>query len=465
MASRKKKTNNVVKYRKPIKVNVGLIIFVCIFIFIVRCVVSYFSAENITGYEVKEGSLYTDNTYRGIILRDEKVYNSNHAGYVNYYARENERVACGNLVYILDETGDLKEVISAANLGENSLKNEDLRDLKIDITSFIHTFQNDSFYKVYDFKRSITGNVLKLANQTLMSDLGALGSASNGVSMVNAIESGIVTFWVDGYESLKSSDISEDMFMEENYKKETFDNNRIITAGEPVYKICSEENWSVVVPIEEKRGQEIEKEEYVKVRFLKNLYESWGKATLLHNQDGNTYLQLDFTNSMITFSKDRFIDIEIITETETGLKIPNSAIVQKEFFIVPKDYIVKGGNKDQQGVLKQIYLENGSPSTEFIETTIYAETEEGYYLDNSLLEVGNVLIKTDSTETFVLSKVGTLVGVYNINKGYADFKEIQILYQNEEYAIVRANSQYSLNVYDYIALNGDSVTDDQFIYE
>ena len=57
------------------------------------------------------------------------------------------------------------------------------------------------------------------------------------------------------------------------------------------------------------------------------------------------------------------------------------------------------------------------------------------------------------------------MGVYNINKGYADFRQIVILYQNEEYAIVKSNTAYGLNVYDYIVLDSATVHDDDFIYE
>ena len=62
-----------------------------------------------------------------------------------------------------------------------------------------------------------------------------------------------------------------------------------------------------------------------------------------------------------------------------------------------------------------------------------------------------------------MSKRATLVGVYNMNKGYADFKQINILYRNEEYAIVKSNTKYGLSVYDYIVLNAETVRDDQFI--
>ena len=111
------------------------------------------------------------------------------------------------------------------------------------------------------------------------------------------------------------------------------------------------------------------------------------------------------------------------------------------------------------------YLENGNISSEFVETDAYSydETEGVYYMDTSVLKAGDVLYKTDSQDTYTVSKRATLIGVYNVNKGYADFKQINILYQNDEYSIVRANTTYGLNVYDYIVLDGSAVSDDQII--
>ena len=50
-----------------------------------------------------------------------------------------------------------------------------------------------------------------------------------------------------------------------------------------------------------------------------------------------------------------------------------------------------------------------------------------------------------------------LIGVYYINKGYPDFRQITIKYQNEEYAIVEPNSIYGLQEYDYIVLFANSI--------
>ena len=44
-------------------------------------------------------------------------------------------------------------------------------------------------------------------------------------------------------------------------------------------------------------------------------------------------------------------------------------------------------------------------------------------------------------------------------------KALDILYQNNEYAIVKSNTKYGLNVYDLIVQNASSVKTDQFIYK
>jgi hypothetical protein len=167
---------------------------------------------------------------------------------------------------------------------------------------------------------------------------------------------------------------------------------------------------------------------------------------------------------MITFCTDRFIDIELITEEETGLKIPQSSIVQKEFFIVPKEYITQGGEYGRDGVMRETYVD-GKATAEFVETTIYYATDTEYYLDDSQLRSGDYIIMPDSTQKYAVSRTGSLVGVYNINKGYADFKQIEVLYENEEYAIVKSGTQYGLSVYDYIALDASSVEDNEIINE
>lgn len=459
--------NNITKYRRPINLNIGMIIFAAIFVYVVICIFMYFSTKHIVGYEVKEGSLSSDNMYKGIAIRTEKIVPSNSAGYTNYYAREGERVAVGNLVYTVDQTGKLSDYMRANETGENSLSSKDLAELKSEIETFANGFGRTNFSDIYNFKYSIQGTVIKLANYNILENANALNANANTalINYYTAVESGIVIYSIDGYEAYTLQDMKAEYFDQKNYEKKHLLNNELVAAGDPVYKLSTDEDWSIVIQVDAELAQHLMDEVYVEVKFLKNQYTSWGLVDSYTNEEGDTFVSLTFTNSMVTFCSERFIDIELLLEDETGLKIPNSAIVEKEFFIVPKEYVTQGGNSGSYGVLLETYDEDGNVTTEFVETTIYEETETEYYLDDIVLRSGSHLIKPDSTEKYAVSRIGSLQGVYNINKGYADFKQIIILANNDEYSIVKSNTTYGLNVYDYIVLDAETVNDNDFIYE
>ena len=459
--------NKITKYRKPLNLNIGMIIFAVIFIYVIFCVFMYFSTEHVAGYEVKEGALSSNNIYKGIALRTEKVINSTAAGYTNYYAREGERIAVGNLVYTIDETGRLAEYLQNSETGENSLSQENLIQLKTEIESFASNFDVSSFSDIYNFKYNVQSTVVKLANYNVLQNANALNETSNStlIDYYYAADSGIVIYSIDGYETLTLQDITAEHFEQKDYERTYLNGNELVAPGDPVYKLSMDEDWSIVIQVEPELAEKLVEEQYVEVRFLKNQYTSWGEVGAFTNEAGDTFVSLTFTNSMITFCTERFIDIELLLENETGLKIPNSSIVEKEFFIVPKEFVTQGGNSGNLGVLLETYDEEGNTVTEFVETEIYEETDTEYYLDDLVLRSGNYLLKPDSTEKFTVSRTGSLVGVYNINKGYADFKQIIILYQNEEYSIVKSNTTYGLNEYDYIVLDAATVDDNEFIYE
>ena len=99
------KGNKVTPYVHPPNLNIGILIFAAIFIYVIVCVVMYFRTDHIVGYNVMEGSLTSNSIFKGIALRTEEVGTATDAAYVNYFAREGERVAKGDLVYTVDETG------------------------------------------------------------------------------------------------------------------------------------------------------------------------------------------------------------------------------------------------------------------------------------------------------------------------------------------------------------------------
>ena len=460
----RRESNKITKYHKPLNINIGMIIFGVMFIYIIILGIMYFKTEHLSGYEVKEGALSVNNVYRGIALREEQVFPTQSAGYVYYFASEGTHVACGDLIYAIDSSGTLAQNLYSGT-ENNAYTNEELGGIKSKIMNYKSTFEETDFSTVYDFSFQLKNEVSKLNHKTMLEAMDNLAGAS-GINKFYAQKAGTIVFSEDGYETLTPESITMDSFDEEKYVKNQYVSNDLLGNDDTAYKIVTKEDWEIIIPVEKERVQELSDAGYVKVRFLEDQFETWGKVNL-YGSDAEHEIQfigLTFNNSMLNYVTVRFIDIELILEEDRGLKIPNSAIAERNFFLVEKEYMTVG-DKGQDGVIRQTFTENNEMTTEFVETTVYNVEDDVYYLDEAALSVGDVLYKIDSQETMTVSKQASLVGVYNINKGYADFKQIIILYQNDEYSIVESNTKYGLNCYDYIALDASTVVDDQFIYE
>lgn len=463
--TKKRKKKNEEPFDRTISLlpNIGLIIFGILLVYVIIYFIIYVSAKRIERYEVREGSLTVSNIYTGIALREEEVVNNNSAGYINFFIYEGERAAVGDLVYTVDETGRL-ETATRNEFEESSLSDRELREFRSEIINYMHGFQETSFESIYDFKHSLRNTITRITSGNLLNSLEELKD-TDVVKYCNAQKTGVVTYWTDGFEKKTAAELTQDDFKKDRYNRTQVIGGELLEMNVPAYKLCTSELWDIVIPVDPERGEELNAEGYIKVRFLKNQYESWASTDLIRSKDGSVFLKLSFNNSMVTFVSDRFLDIELLLEQEQGLKIPNTAIVEKNFYLIDEEFLIDEGRKGKRTMIRQCYLEDGSISTETRTIDIYSYDEENgrYYVDSDVLNTGDVLHKPDTQKTCTVSEWATLIGVYNINKGYADFKEIKILYQNDEYSVVRSGTEYGLKVYDYIVLNADKVYNQEFI--
>ena len=150
---------------------------------------------------------------------------------------------------------------------------------------------------------------------------------------------------------------------------------------------------------------------------------------------------------------------------ESGLKIPVSSVVNKDFYIVPKEFLRQGPDKSSG-----FYRQKTDGSREFLPTDIYMTDDQYCYLkietnpSTQDIQSGNVLVKESGNASFVVGPRKALEGVYDINRGYAIFHPIQVIEKNDDYLIVDSHSKNGISVYDHIVLQGNMVTDGQIIY-
>lgn len=457
MAIRKTRKNKVVKINHHSMLNIGTFMFGILFLYMIICLIMYLTSPHVTAYEVTAGPLSGNYKYTAIALKSEKIVYSTSAGSINYYARENSKVGVGNAIYSVGASLNNQSGVTSEATDDNS--SVDFSAFHTIASSFSTAYSAMDYQDVYNFKADAQTAIFEIYSQNQMD------SAANysGQNLVTADTDGIVVYSVDGMEDKTVDDIRLSDFAKTNYKRTNLRMKESVSANDPVYKLITSEEWSLIIPLDTKTATELADSTTVRFTFLEDKSTFNADFSIIQNEDG-FFGKLDISNSVIRFAGDRFIDIELQINKVSGLKIPNSAIAEKTFYRIPKEFVsVNENNENEISLIKETYDTDGSAITKYITATVYDKTDTDYYVDTGLFEEGDYVLMKDSSKRYQVSDTKSLIGVYNINKGYAVFREITIIDENEEYCIVESNSSYGLAQYDHIALDASTVKEDAIV--
>lgn len=460
----KKEITDISSYKKKWQFNIGLLIFGIIFIYLVVTVLMYMTRTHVTAYEVREGSIVKDTAYTGLAVRQEEVITTDRDGYINYYVNEGSKIGLGQNVYTMsDEMLAKPEQAADAN---RELSDEEQNSLLLRIQKFNDNSDIQNFDNVYTLKSDIESSLQSISNQTRVDLLNQM-IASNEIENLQLYptsKDGIISYSIDGMEGLKIEDVTKKMLEREEYSIEELTSNEKRITGQAAYKLITSNSWSLAIELSEQVAMQLRDTKEIKVRFSKDDQTTW--ANLEVREQDDIYMGiLSFDNAMVRYLADRYVSMELVLQNESGLKIPKSSVTKKAFYVVPQDYITQGGNGKETGILRKSEGKKGNETTEFVKTDIYFTKDDKVYLDPNAFESGDVLLKPESNDTYPLQEKKNLKGVFNINKGYAVFKQIEILGESEEYYIVQEGNSYGLSNYDHIALDSSNIHENDVVFQ
>ena len=496
---------------KLLTYNITTIMFGALLLYMIITVVLYATSGHVTSYQVTVGPLTKNPVCTALAIRTEEVVTAEKSGYIEYYATEGMEVRQNGSVYSL--SNEAQETATA------TLTEEQMEDVRSSASQFSYAYNSNHFYDTYSYKYQVRGTILQAVqddrsastetDQSVQDgsaereegtsngetegtdETQTVGDEENGNSessegnvitignqdVYTAPEAGIVMYSTDGYENKTADSLVEEDFDQMTYQNQNLIVNGEVQAGDSVYKLVTSENWTLMVPLTDQMAAALAGRESIQVKFVKDGESQNGSLTIV-NIGSQKVAKIELVNGMTRYAGDRFLEVELVINTQSGLKIPVSSIVEKEFYTVPLDFLTLGDNGDTQGFLKEV-KKGDTYSSEFVNVTIYKrvdadgneitdstqDTTGGLcYVDKDTLQAGDVLIKPDSGETYTVGDTDNLQGVYNINQGYAVFRQIEILDQNEEYCIVDQGTSYGLRAFDYIVRDGSSVNEEEILY-
>ncbi|NCC15482.1 MAG: hypothetical protein EOM28_03920 [Clostridia bacterium] len=440
---------------------------------------------------VDYGALDTPERYSGLIVRDEYVVASNRTGQPFYQFSEGEYVSKDAVVCTVKDTSstdeleskldelDMDILKSQKNRSDLSAFSEDIERVEENIQRGVDSFagssmKSDASY-FYDMKEQVQSFMTQRNEIWLTENVDSLSQLTEeksqyeeklaqNLSSIQAKESGILCFSYDGLEETLTKDTLEGVTEGQvgETKTKYISKAKAVSEGDPLFKIVTSNQWDIVAYLPNSVVLNWEKGES-KVLNLQLDDEVLQINTKLESIEvGEKKAKVVFSSyeQMEPFINQRSLEFYLEGTIVEGLKVPNDAIVEKSLISVPTDCIMESmGN---QGVL----LVNGS-NTKFLAVSIVSYDDENDYIDqNGELKLGDVILQGtgENAAQYTVSELSPKSGVYIANSSMAKFVTIDILDQNQEYAIIRSGATYGLQAFDLIVSNAKNIKEGQSLY-
>ncbi|MCR5584339.1 MAG: hypothetical protein K6F63_02755 [Lachnospiraceae bacterium] len=453
-----------IKQRK--EVNIGVVIFLFVLVYLIINVYVPLSKTEISIYEVSPGKLYARDSFKGMIVREESVYSTPSSGYINYYFKEGDKICKNESVYSVGTDKTVYERLNSEKTGIK-LSTEETADLK--------DYINQTYSKASDFEdySVVHDEILQYYRRTMdnkvmikLNEIIAGTGLNAGFSIVNSERSGIISYYIDNYSNVNTTNFNNSMF-EEAYTSEYTYKTDMFEAGNTVYKLITSDDWNIIVKLSDEMYSKLQ--DKTKVSFTIDSAQKL-TAPVTFMKAGNVYYAVISMNHYVAnYTKERFVDISFDTDENSGLKIPVSALAYKDYYRIPASYFMTYKSDDgtvRTGLtIERIDEKTGEKTYGFFETKIFW-TDQGYnYVSTDLISSGEYITKPDHTESSMLYLFTVkLEGAYNINNGYAVFKRVERLETGTEYVLAKKDTVSGLSAYDHIALKAGNVVEGAVIY-
>jgi hypothetical protein len=285
------------------------------------------------------------------------------------------------------------------------------------------------------------------------------------MSALSASEAGVLCLSYDGLEEQYHPEMAAEVTKKEigNAKTEYISKAKNVAEGDTLFKIVKSNQWYIVAYLPNTATATWKQGNYVMLNAMTEEDNFQLRSTIesMEVGDKETKVVLSCYAHMEQFIEDRTVSFSPDSEIVEGLKIPNDAIVEKSLIKIPRTCLTESMGND--GVL----IVSGE-KTKFTDLTIVTGDEDAVYIepDGAGVKMGDTILQGtgENAAQYTISELVPHAGVYVANSSVANFVAIEILEQNQEYAVVQAGSIVGLQPFDTIVSDAKNITEGDSIY-
>ncbi len=335
--------------KKKIMVNTVLVIILFYIIYTIYLLIK----QPTSNFTVEEGKLYQEEIDIGYVIRNEKVVKGEkYKNGMMQIKAEGERAAKDENIFryyssneeaLKKKIEDLDNKIQEVMMNDNSLFSSDMKLLENQIDEKVADIsQITDATKLAEYKKEINDLVTKKAQ--IAGDLSPKGSYLNqlieerknyesqlnsGAEYVKAPMSGIVSYKVDGLEEVLTPENFSSL--SKNYL-ESLDlkTGKIVATSEESGKVIDNFYCYIVTISSSEEAKNAEIGQKVKIRLSNNVEIPAEITNIMKEDEEEVVIILKIEKQIEELINYRKISFDLIWWSDSGLKVPNQAIVEKD---------------------------------------------------------------------------------------------------------------------------------------
>jgi len=411
---------NTEKIRKKNKkkVVIAYCISTIMLIYFVYCIIQLIKQPT-NVIAIENGNLSEEENAVGYVIREEKVLQGNN--YKNGMVQiksEGEKVAKGDPVFryysaneetLIKKIQELDIKIQEAMENEKGIYSGDIKLLETQIQEKLIELETlNDIQKISEYKKDINTKITKKAKiagerspqgsyiRKLIDERSSYENKLNsGSEYINAESSGIVTYRVDGLESVLTPDSFSSLNTKllQDLKLKT---GEIISSSEESGKIVNNFEAYIATPINSEKAMKAQIGDKVTLR-LSNSEEISAEIVYIVEEENERLITFKIDSGIEMLANYRKISFDIIWWSYRGLKVPNSALILEKgrqgceqegkdiYFVI----------RNRAGYTDKIPIKVLKQNSSYSIITNYENAvlkEKWGYTDNELKELKNIVL-------------------------------------------------------------------------
>lgn len=406
-----KRENKFKKALKKHKKIIIMLLLLCLIAYVIYLVVQLVRNPTDTVY-VEMGRIQEEETSVGYVVRDETVLKGeNYKNGIEQIKTEGEKVAKGEAIFryysnneenLVEKIKELDAKIDEAMAEPDNPFSADTKVLEEQIDKSIEELYNESdLTKIQENKQEINNNMTRKAKIT--GELSPAGSYLNklinersqyenelnsGEEYLTATKSGVVSYRVDEYEDVLTPDDFSKYTKEflEDLKLRT---GQIIPASSESGKIIDNYSCYIVSVLDSEYAKEAEVGDKVTLR-LPSGTEVDAEIEYKTEEEEDYVITFKIVESVDELIEYRKMSFSIIWWSESGLRVPNSAIETEEKNGEQISYVTRTRLGYEDKILVKVLRQNEKYS--IVRNYTGDELEELGYTSEEILSMKNISI-------------------------------------------------------------------------